>query len=89
MTIRPIHLLPPLLLLFGLVLVLAFPHQSQVQGTPLSASEEFSHWTVNGSAFYQFQSDLDHGGDFSAKRFFINGRWPESPGPIPEIRSSV
>jgi hypothetical protein len=30
---------------------------------------------VNGSAYYQFQSDLDQRGNFSVKRFSINGRW--------------
>jgi hypothetical protein len=75
MTSRPILLLSAFLLLFGLGLGLAYPDQSQAQGAPLTASEEFPRWSVNGSAFYQFQSNLDQGGNFSVKRFSINGRW--------------
>ena len=55
--------------------ILFHPGLLEAQGAPLTASEEFPRWSVNGSAFYQFQSDLDKGGNFSAKRFFINGRW--------------
>jgi len=52
-----------------------YPGFLEAQGGPLTAAEEFPRWSVNGSAYYQFQSDLDRGGNFSVKRFSINGRW--------------
>jgi hypothetical protein len=55
--------------------ILFHPGFLEAQGGPLTAAEEFPRWSVNGSAYYQFQSDLDRGGNFSVKRFSINGRW--------------
>ena len=55
--------------------ILFHPGFLEAQGVPLTAAEEFPRWSVNGSAYYQFQSDLGQGGNFSVKRFSINGRW--------------
>jgi Domain of unknown function (DUF6268) len=55
--------------------ILFHPVFLEAQRVPLTASEGFPRWSVNGSAYYQFQSDLDRGGNFSVKRFSINGRW--------------
>lgn len=75
MTYRPHHLLSLCLLLLGLGLVLAFPVTVSAQGAAPALSEESARWTVNGSALYQFQADLDRGGNYRVSRFFINGRW--------------
>jgi hypothetical protein len=75
MTFRPIHFLSSRLAVLGLGLVLFYPLTVQAQGPTLALSEELARWTVNGSVLYQLQSDLDRGGNFSANRYFINGRW--------------
>jgi len=75
MSIRSRVCWPAWIPFFCFAWILFHPGFLEAQGGPLTASEEFPRWSVNGSAFYQFQSDLDHGGNFSAKRFSINGRW--------------
>lgn len=63
------------MLFLGLVCIWMNPDGLEAQPAALTGSEEFPHWSLNGSALYQFPADLDRGGNFSAKRFFINGRW--------------
>jgi len=63
------------MLLLGLVCIWLNPDGLEAQPASFAGSEEFPRWSLNGSALYQFQADLDRGGNFSAKRFSINGRW--------------
>jgi len=75
MGVRPLDSLTSLMLLFTLILFLTCVDPVQAQGAGSTLSEDFARWTVNGSVVHQFQSNLDRGGNFSANRFFINGRW--------------
>jgi hypothetical protein len=75
MKFKPFRFLSSGLVFLGICLVLFSPGTVKAQGPVPSASEELARWTVNGFVLYQFQSDLDRGGNFSASRYFINGRW--------------